>query len=121
MDGCDDLALHYKCLLALIAHDREVSESNVYYALETVFDPEIPVNVRDLGLIYEVLIENQNINITMTLTSPGCGMGPVLVEEIKDRLGQVPNANAVEVNITFDPPWSRDLMTEEAQLELGVY
>ena len=104
-----------------IAGDREVSESNVYYALETVFDPEIPVNVRDLGLIYEVLIENQNINITMTLTSPGCGMGPVLVEEIKDRLGQVPNANTVEVNITFDPPWSRDLMTEEAQLELGVY
>ena len=104
-----------------IAGDREVSESNVYYALETVFDPEIPVNVRDLGLIYEVLIENQNINVTMTLTSPGCGMGPVLVEEVKDRLGQVPNANAVEVNITFDPPWSRDLMTEEAQLELGVY
>jgi len=55
------------------------------------------------------------------LTSPGCGMGPVLIEEIKDRLTQVPHANEVNVDITFDPPWSRELMTEEAQLELGVY
>ena len=71
--------------------------------------------------MYDILVEGQNISITMTLTSPGCGMGPVLIEEIKDRLSQVPNVNDINVDITFDPPWSRELMTEEAQLELGVY
>ena len=100
---------------------NEVSIANVHYALETVYDPEIPVNIRDLGLVYDILVEGQNISITMTLTSPGCGMGPVLIEEIKDRLSQVPNVNDINVDITFDPPWSRELMTEEAQLELGVY
>jgi metal-sulfur cluster biosynthetic enzyme len=57
----------------------------------------------------------------MTLTAPGCGMGPVLVEEVKDRVRQVPNLGSVEVNLVFDPPWSRDMMSEEAQLELGVF
>jgi len=100
---------------------HHVSLINVQYALETIYDPEIPVNIRDLGLIYDIQIDDRNIFVTMTLTSPGCGMGPVLIEEIKDRLAQVPNVNSVNVDITFDPPWSRDLMTEEAQLELGVY
>jgi len=100
---------------------NDVSLTNVQYALETIYDPEIPVNIRDLGLIYDIQIDDRKVCITMTLTSPGCGMGPVLIEEIKDRLSQVPNVDSVNVYITFDPPWSRDLMTEEAQLELGLY
>ena len=94
---------------------------NVNYALETVYDPEIPVNVRDLGLIYSVEIKDNNVYVIMTLTSPGCGMGPVLIEEIKDRLSKAPHVEEVYVEITFEPPWSRELMTEEAQLELGVF
>ena len=99
----------------------QASLVNVNYALETVYDPEIPVNVRDLGLIYSVEIKDNNVYVIMTLTSPGCGMGPVLIEEIKDRLSKAPHVEAVYVEITFDPPWSRELMTEEAQLELGVF
>ena len=101
-------------------HDQ-ASLANVNYALETVYDPEIPVNVKDLGLIYSVEIKDNNVYVIMTLTSPGCGMGPVLIEEIKDRLSRAPHVEEVYVEITFDPPWSRELMTEEAQLELGVF
>ena len=103
------------------ANDTKVSEANVLHALESVYDPEIPVNVRDLGLIYGVSITEKVVRITMTLTSPGCGMGPVLVEEIKERLSEVPNIQEISVDITFDPPWSRDNMSEAAQLELGVF
>ena len=94
---------------------------HVQLALQSVFDPEIPVNVVDLGLIYETVIDNDCVKITMTLTSPGCGMGPVLVEEIKDRVGEVPGVKSTDVEIVLDPPWSRDKMTEAAKLELGIF
>ena len=102
-------------------NNHRASIENINYALETVYDPEIPVNVKDLGLIYGVEIKDNNVYIIMTLTSPGCGMGPVLIEEIKDRLAKAPHVKNVYVEITFEPPWSRELMTEEAQLELGVF
>jgi metal-sulfur cluster biosynthetic enzyme len=86
-----------------------------------VYDPEIPVNIADLGLIYAVKIDAAHAAIDMTLTAPGCGMGPVLIEEVKDRVRQVPNLTDVDVALVFDPPWSRDMMSEEAQLELGVF
>jgi metal-sulfur cluster biosynthetic enzyme len=86
-----------------------------------VYDPEIPVNIADLGLIYAVRIAGNKADIDMTLTAPGCGMGPVLIEEVKDRVRQVPHLIDVDVALVFDPPWSRDMMTEEAQLELGVF
>ena len=101
--------------------DQAVDEEHVWLALRAVFDPEIPVNVADLGLIYSVVIDQHNITIEMTLTAPGCGMGPVLVEEVKDRVRSVPGVEAVAVELVFDPPWSRDMMSEEAQLELGVF
>ena len=105
--------------------DGTVNRDDLTEALKSVFDPEIPVNVVDLGLVYgcEVSGEpgDQHVLIDMTLTAPGCGMGPVLVEEIKSRLMELPNVTAVEVNLVFDPPWSRDMMTEEAQLELGLF
>lgn len=98
-----------------------VDEAHVWHALRSVYDPEIPVNIADLGLIYAVRVEEDKVDIDMTLTAPGCGMGPVLIEEVKDRVRQVPNLIDVEVTLVFEPPWSRDMMTEEAQLELGVF
>lgn len=99
----------------------EVSEAQVREALATVYDPEIPVNLVDLGLIYRCEIKGRTVEIDMTLTAPGCGMGPVLVEDVRYRVGKVPNVEEVKVELVFDPPWSRDMMTEEAQLELGVF
>ena len=98
-----------------------VDEAHVWHALRSVYDPEIPVNIADLGLIYAVRVEDDKVDIDMTLTAPGCGMGPVLIEEVKDRVRQVPNLIDVEVALVFEPQWSRDMMTEEAQLELGVF
>ena len=98
-----------------------VDTAHVWHALRSVYDPEIPVNIADLGLIYAVRVEDDKVDIDMTLTAPSCGMGPVLIEEVKDRVRQVPNLTDVEVTLVFEPPWSRDMMTEEAQLELGVF
>ena len=93
----------------------------VWHQLKQVYDPEIPVNIADLGLIYEIAVNNTTVSIKMTLTAPGCGMGPVLIEEVKDRVIQAPGVNNVEVELVLDPPWSRDMMSEAAQLELGVF
>ena len=101
--------------------DGSVNPDHVWEALASVYDPEIPVNIADLGLIYDVDIQHQDVAIRMTLTAPGCGMGPVLVEEVKDRVASAPNVATVEVELVFDPPWSREMMTEAAQLELGVF
>ena len=103
--------------------DARVSKPQVHTALASVFDPEIPVNIVDLGLIYDVDVEPDSgvVKILMTLTAPGCGMGPVLVDDVKSRIGDVPFVTAVEVDLVFDPPWSRDMMSEEAQLELGLF
>jgi probable FeS assembly SUF system protein SufT len=98
-----------------------VSPAHVDQALRSVYDPEIPVNLMDLGLIYGVDIDGDRVGITMTLTAPGCGMGPVLVDDVRERVRKVPGVRDVEVDLVFDPPWSREMMSEEAQLELGVY
>jgi probable FeS assembly SUF system protein SufT len=107
------------------AADGRIDPDHVWDALRTVYDPEIPVNIVDLGLIYDVDVttvgNRQRVDIEMTLTAPGCGMGPVLVDEIKERLRLVPFVDEVCVELVFDPPWSRDRMTEEAQLELGLF
>lgn len=99
----------------------EVDPDQVQEALATVYDPEIPVNIVDLGLVYRCEVEGRKVSIDMTLTAPGCGMGPVLVDDVKYRVAKVPNVDEVEVELVFDPPWNRDMMTEEAQLELGVF
>ena len=103
--------------------DGLVHEDQVWQALETVYDPEIPVNLRSLGLIYKLEIDQESkvVTIDMTLTAPGCGMGPVLMGDVKYRVAQVPEVKAVEVNLVFDPPWSREMMSEEAQLETGMF
>ena len=105
--------------------DGSVREADLNTALGTIFDPEIPVNILDLGLVYGCDVirrEDKNVvQVRMTLTAPNCGMGPVLVGDVEDRLAKVPNVDEVEVALLFDPPWSRDMMTEEAQLELGLF
>lgn len=88
--------------------------------LETVYDPEIPVNIYELGLIYEVNVNNNlDIEIIMSLTSPFCPAAQSMPEEIKDKLGKIEGVGEVDVKITFDPPWSQDLMSESAKLQLG--
>lgn len=103
--------------------DGQIDEAQVREALASVFDPEIPVNIVDLGLIYEVDVDQARgaVRVDMTLTAPGCGMGDVLVEDVKRRVAQVPHVASVEVTLVFDPPWSREMMSEEAQLELGLF
>ncbi len=103
--------------------DGKISDAQVTEALASVFDPEIPVNVVDLGLIYDVRIDQTagRVAVDMTLTAPGCGMGDVLVADVRRRVAQVPFVKSVDVELVFDPPWSREMMSEEAQLELGLF
>lgn len=123
IDGTDADALGAEAVELEFEDDGSegVSRAHVDQALRSVYDPEIPVNLMDLGLIYGVEIEGDRVRITMTLTAPGCGMGPVLVDDVKERVSKVPGVREVDVKLVFDPPWSRDMMSEEAQLELGVY
>ena len=101
--------------------DNQVHKDQVEQALRTIFDPEIPINLLDLGLIYGIDIREQHVHIRMTLTAPTCGMGPVLLSDVKYRVAKVPNVESVEVELVFEPPWHRDMMTEEAQLEAGLF
>lgn len=103
--------------------DSLIQEAQVWQALGTVFDPEIPVDLVNLGLIYAVNIDQVQglVDIAMTLTAPACGMGPVLVGDVEYRLRKVPNVKQVKVELVFDPPWSRDKMSEEAQLQTGMF
>jgi len=88
--------------------------------LRTVFDPEIPVNILDLGLVYEIKLgDNGNVKITMTLTAPACPVAGDIVQDVKDKVESLPEVMDCHVNLTFDPPWNKDMMTEEAKLELG--
>jgi probable FeS assembly SUF system protein SufT len=125
VDGTDAAALGKESEVLSFddAGDGLISESQVWDALKTVFDPEIPVDLVNLGLIYTLDIDQErgHVGITMTLTAPGCGMGPVLVGDVEYRVGKVPNVQQVEVDLVFDPPWSRDMMSEEAQLETGMF
>ncbi|MDK2776058.1 MAG: putative Fe-S cluster assembly protein SufT [Pseudomonadota bacterium] len=123
VDGTDAAALGLEAEeITFAAHDDGVvREEQVRQALRTIFDPEIPINLLDLGLIYGVDIDGRRVKIRMTLTAPTCGMGPVLISDVKYRVAKVPNVEAVEVELVFDPPWSRDMMTEEAQLEAGLF
>jgi len=118
----DALGLEPERLTFTPPADGQVSHEQIREALASVYDPEIPVNIVDLGLIYDFEVDPEGrVHITMTLTAPGCGMGPVLVDDVQRKVAQVPYVSAVDVELTFDPPWSRDRMTEEAQLELGIF
>jgi FeS assembly SUF system protein len=88
--------------------------------LRTVHDPEIPVNIMELGLVYEIKInEGGKVKITMTLTAPACPVAGDIIMEVESKVKAIDDVNDVHVHLTFDPPWTRDMMTEEAKLELG--
>ena len=89
--------------------------------LKGIYDPEIPVDIYELGLIYDVMVNTDNeVKILMTLTSPNCPVAESLPQEVEQKVTGIANVKSTEVEITFDPPWTRDLMSEEAKLELGM-
>jgi len=94
-------------------------EEEVLRMLKTVFDPEIPVNVYDLGLIYKIDIQDSICTIDMTLTAPNCPAADFLVEDIRQKVSSVEGIKEVQVNLVFEPEWTKDMMSEEAKLELG--
>jgi FeS assembly SUF system protein len=93
---------------------------NIEAALRTVFDPEIPVNIFDLGLVYDIRIGDKgNIKITMTLTAPACPVAGDIVRDVQEKIEALPEVLDCHVQLTFDPPWNKEMMSEEAKLELG--
>ena len=100
----------------------EINEAEVMDALRECYDPEIPVNIVDLGLIYNVDINNEDgsVAVLMTLTALGCPMAGEVVDEVQMRVKEVENVNSCKVDMTFDPPWSPDRMSEDAKWELGM-
>ena len=104
--------------------DRAELETRVWSEMKKCYDPEIPVNIVDLGLIYDCRIEERDgggfeVAVKMTLTAPGCGMGPVLAEDVRSRVEEIPGVDEARVEVVFDPPWTPNMMTEAARLQLG--
>ncbi len=107
------------------SHDQTVDEKAVWDAMRTCYDPEIPVNIVDLGLIYSCDFsktdsEGTMVEVSMTLTAPGCGMGPVIAQEVEQKISGVPGVTDVMVLLVWDPPWGQHMMTEAARLQLGL-
>lgn len=97
-----------------------LTADEVYEALKDVYDPEIPVNVVDLGLIYGVEVDQGNVDVRMTLTFAGCGMGPYIAQQAEWRIAEIDEVEDVNVELTFDPPWTPDLITEDGKKLLGL-
>ncbi len=113
--------------LAAGASDEDV-ETLVWKQLRTCFDPEIPINVVDLGLVYEADVGphpehpgQRKVDVRMTLTAPGCGMGDILVDDVRSKLELIPTVAEADVELVFDPPWNRSMMSEAARLETGMF
>ncbi len=107
------------------ASDEEV-EKLVWKQLRTCFDPEIPINIVDLGLVYEADVHSnesgdRTIQIRMTLTAPACGMGEILVDDVRGKLELIPTVTEADVELVFDPPWNRNMMSEAARLDTGMF
>ena len=101
--------------------DTNVLGEKIVRVLKTIFDPEIPVDIYELGLIYDVFVnEDYEVKILMTLTTPNCPVAETLPLEVEEKVKSLNEVKNAEVEITFDPPWSQDLMSEEAKLELGM-
>ena len=107
----------------------DATEENIrelaWEQMRSCYDPEIPINIVDLGLVYECKVsanedQSRNLRVSMTLTAPGCGMGDVLVQDVKEKLAAIPTVKAVDVELTFDPPWNQSMMSEAARLQTGM-
>lgn len=107
------------------ATDADI-ESAVWEQMRTCFDPEIPINIVDLGLVYRCEIERTGtggrlVHVAMTLTAPGCGMGPILTEDVREKIEIIPTVEQADIELVFDPPWNQSMMSEEARLQTGLY
>jgi probable FeS assembly SUF system protein SufT len=105
--------------------DAPVTEDLVYNQLRHVYDPEIPVNIVELGLIYDLKVEplatgGSRVEVKMTLTAPGCGMGDIIAQDAQSRIRSLPGVKEADVQVVFDPPWNQQMMSEAAKLELGM-
>src|SRR5512146_3012278 len=94
--------------------------------MRSCYDPEIPINIVDLGLVYECNVTphedgTRTVEVQITLTAPGCGMGDILVDDVRDKIGRIPTVGGARVELTFDPPWYQNMMSEEARLQTGMY
>jgi probable FeS assembly SUF system protein SufT len=106
------------------ASEAEI-EAAVWAQLRTCYDPEIPINIVELGLVYECKVERaadgeREVKIKMTLTAPGCGMGEILAQDVREKVGLIPTVARADVELVFDPPWNQSMMSEEARLEAGL-
>jgi len=97
-----------------------LGQDEVFEALRDVYDPEIPVNVVDLGLIYTVEVADGDVHVEMTLTAPGCGMGPYIAQQAEWRIAEIDEVEDVQVDVVFDPPWTPDMITEDGKRLLGI-
>ena len=130
IDGKDadalDLEVAPKAVPTGAPRTREQLEKEVWSALKTCYDPEIPVNVVDLGLIYDCQIEplgapdRYKVDLKMTLTAPGCGMGPVLSQDVQNKMLSIEEVDEANVELVWEPQWNQDMMTEAAKLQLGL-
>ena len=97
-----------------------LTKDTVLEALKDVYDPEIPVNVVDLGLVYDCNVEDGDVSIKMTLTFAGCGMGPYIAQQAEWRIAEMDGVEDVEVEMVYEPPWSPDMITEDGKAQLGL-
>lgn len=97
-----------------------VTKEAVLEQLKQVFDPEIPINVVDLGLIYDVSIDQNNVAVEMTLTAPGCSVGPYIAQQAEWAISELDEVEDVQIEMVFDPPWSPEMVSEEAKIQLGI-
>ena len=103
-----------------MAETEVLEQKTVLEALRDVYDPEIPVNVVDLGLIYTVEVADGDVHVEMTLTAPGCGMGPYIAQQAEWRIAEIDDVEDVQVDVVFDPPWTPDMITEDGKRLLGI-
>ncbi len=97
-----------------------VTEEDIVEALREVYDPELHYNIYDLGLVYDIKVDNSRVNLLLTLTTPMCPLGPMIDEQIRETVGLLPGVKDVDIEWTFDPPWGPDLMSDEARADLGL-
>ena len=100
--------------------DKGLTKEEVMEVMKTVYDPEIPLNVVDLGLVYDVNVTEGDVHVLMTLTAPGCGMGPMIAQQAEFAISEVEGVDDVEVEMIFDPPWNPDMITEDGKKLLGI-
>ncbi len=105
----------------MTAEEKKILEDKIVNVLKNIYDPEIPVNIYDLGLIYEHTVDDDgHVKVVMTLTAPNCPVADVMPQQVKDEISYLTGVKDVDVEITFDPPWDQDLISDVAKLELGL-